>query len=491
MGLDDLKRIQTTEHRSLKDNPEWIKDNIENVIKWIDRSKIWKTDNILDWEWEKTKQLRKILTDLVLKHQQISQNLIKNKKLGQSLLTSWDVHSHIWTERPVMSLNWAVRNYIKKHKTDNDFLWNPDKDFIAYLNSDRDLIWFFDILDLNDDRKNLYRELYEEVWISPIKEIKLQNNNILFLKCENKNWMWGNHYARYRIVHLALAESLKLITPWDWKTIVEMTSWSSWCSLAKACKKLWYRLEMFIPDNFPYGRKHPIEENKNFDNPEYFNWEDKICTEIIEIPNYIDWTREALFWKYLPTLNSLDCTDIYSPDHASEQFNLILKVFKRIARESIEQIKKWDSETHIDYAVLARWNWTSTHWMAQEFKKEAENQWKDTKVIAYRWTSQIFWLLSTWMPDVFKNNLEKLVNEWIVDKWITAVLDKEKVYRMFEKEYPEVREWWDSTLLWLQIIAEMAEKEKWKNFFSVVYDWREKYLSKEELEEWNKNHKTN
>jgi hypothetical protein len=132
--------------------------------------------------------------------------------------------------------------------------------------------------------------------------------------------------------------------------------------------------------------------------------------------------------------------------------------------------------------VLARWNGTSTHWMAQEFKKEAENQWKNTKVIAYRWTSQIFWLLSTWMPDVFKNNLEKLVSEWIVDEWITTVLDKEKVYWMFEQEYPEVREWWDSTLLWLQIIAEMSEKEKCKNIFSVVYDWREKYLSKEDLE---------
>lgn len=475
-------QFELAEHIVKSERPETLQVQCEKTNKDlinIDRATVGKSwDDMLDWNWEQTEKIRWILSFLIWNHKENS----SNENLKKSLLTSWNPRVHFWTDRPVINLKWAVNLYKKSHENDEDFLGNPDKDFLAYLDSDKDLYWLFDILDLPDSRKILYKKLYEEVWNSPIKEIKLPNNNILYVKCENKNWMWNNHYARYWIVHLALAESLKLITPWDGKTIVEMTSWSSWCSLAKACNRLWFKLEMFVPDNFPYGRKHPIQENEKFVDSEYIvDWDDN-CTKIIECPKYIDWTREVMFWKYLSMINSQDCLDIYSPDHASEKFNLILKVFWRIAKECLESEELRDE--NIDYAVLARGNGTSTKWMADVFKSYAKEHWIDTRVIAFAWKSKMFWLLSPDMKDGFVNNIDKMIKDWCVDELKIAELDKDRVYELF-KDYPEVKSRWDSTLLWLSIIADMANEVEGKTFFSVVYDWREKYLSEEELKEYN------
>lgn len=211
---------------------------------------------------------------------------------------------------------------------------------VEFLEGEKSLSLIFDLIEeLNPVRTILYKHLYEGIGNTPIHKIHLENDNVLNIKLECTNQMGNNHYSRYWLVHLALAEAFEIIEPKKTK-IIEVTSGSSGISLSLACEHLNYDLTMIVPKSLPNGRTEPML---------------KAGTKIIKADGYIDACIEKL-------REMLSQNEYYAANHSEEKSNLITNIFSRMASEQIL------NEGCPDIAILGLGNGTSTEAVAKTFK---------------------------------------------------------------------------------------------------------------------------
>lgn len=224
-------------------------------------------------------------------------------------------------------------------------------DLLSFLEGERNLSEIFDLLpELASERKTLYQSLYQGIGNTPIYTIPLTNGNKLQIKLECQNNMGNNHYSRYWLIHLALAENFEIIIP-NQSKIIEVTSGSSGISLSMVCQQLGYALTMIIPESLPKGRTQPMEN---------------AGTRLIRVSGYIDACIEKL--------KEFLAQDVYyAANHSEEKSNLIIYVFSRIALEYRFMYSP------PDVAILGLGNGASTESVAKCFKRTKSN----TKIYAY------------------------------------------------------------------------------------------------------------
>jgi cysteine synthase len=315
---------------------------------------------------------------------------------------------------------------------------------VSFLEGNGDLYHIFDLLpQLDFERKNLYKSLYENIGNTPVHIIDLANGNKLYLKMECENDMGENHYSRYWLIHLAIAEALNIINP-ETSKIIEVTSGSSGISLSLACNKLGYNLTMIIPQSLPYGRVQPMET---------------AGTIVIKVSGYIDACIERL-------KDILLKEQYYAANHSEDSSNLITYIFSRIASEF--------NNTHQipDVTVLALGNGTSTEAIAKVFKLE-----KRTKIYAYYPSfdsKQI--IFGLYGPNVELKHIPSALE--LVDKMLfTSDYNIEDIKRQY-KDDPIVSQLGISSLYGIKFVEILSKQTKNLVYFSVAYDKINRYSLK-------------
>lgn len=296
---------------------------------------------------------------------------------------------------------------------------------------------------LSPERKALYESLYSNVGNTPITVIPLPNNNKLFVKMECENDMGNNHYSRYWLVHLALAESFGLIKAND-TTILEITSGSSGISLSMACEQLGYGLKIIVPENLPKGRIDAMTRK---------------CTTIVKVPGYI-----AKCKSYF--LEEKSKANYYLPNHSEEKADLISFVFSRIAYEFIDKCGVPDN------VLLGLGNGSTTYGISKVFKSQNPS----CKVYSFYpsvGSSKIVYGL--YADNLPFRHIKQTQKEILVDCEVyTDDMAIENAYKLFS-DTPIVREWGHSTLYALLLASKIAENRQDESFFTIAYDKIERY----------------
>lgn len=316
------------------------------------------------------------------------------------------------------------------------------KEILEFLKTDSPLENIFDLLPLDSGRRIIYKTLYSGIGNTPIHEVTLPNDNVLFIKLESANLCGENHYSRYWLIHLALAESFRLIMPQVSK-IIEVTSGSSGISLAIACKQLGYQLTLIVPDLLPAGRVKPMLASG---------------AHLIRVNGYIK--------NCIERLNIEKCRDdYYSPNHSEEKSDLICFVFARIASEFIGAKKKCP-----DKVILGLGNGTSLFGIANRFKLE------NPAVEVYSFCPDkdkeqiVFGLYADNL--FFRHMLEsdRLINK----KMYIQKFNCEDIRRKFIDD-AVILSLGHSSLYGIDLACNLAEVSKNQTFFTVGYDKIERY----------------
>ncbi len=222
---------------------------------------------------------------------------------------------------------------------------------LSYLEGMGNLAELFSMLPrLSLERRELFQDMYVGIGNTPIHVLPLGNGNRLHIKLECHNSMGNNHYSRYWLIHLALAEAFGIIVP-NVSKIIEVTSGSSGISLSLACQQLGYQLTMIVPGSLPKGRTDPMQN---------------AGATLIRVPGYIDACIAKLKEMLLQD-------NYYAANHSEEKSNLITHVFSRIA---IEYSLQYGIP---DVAILGLGNGSSTEAVAKWFKHEK----RETNIYAY------------------------------------------------------------------------------------------------------------
>lgn len=313
---------------------------------------------------------------------------------------------------------------------------------LEFLQGQKSLLYFFDLIDeLNKDRKTLFKNLYNDVGETPIHQVDLGNNNRLKIKLECNNDMGNNHYSRYWLIHLALAEAFKIIIPNKTK-IIEVTSGSSGISLSLACEQLGYDLTMIVPESLPKGRTEPMIN---------------AGTKVIKTEGYID--------ACIQTLRKMLSEDnYYAANHSEEKSNLITYVFSRMASEFINTFNS------PDVAILGLGNGTSTEAAARTFKERSTH----TKIYSYYPafdSKQV--VFGLYGPNVELRHIpeaKKLVDEM----FYTSEGQIEEVREMFKNDKIIIN-LGISSLYAIAFAMRLAKTTKDLTYYTIGYDKIERY----------------
>ena len=263
------------------------------------------------------------------------------------------------------------------------------------------------------------------------------------MECENG--MGNNHYSRYWLIHLALAEAFGLIQR-DETTILEITSGSSGISLSMACAQLGYKLKIIVPETLPKGRIDAMTRE---------------CTTIVKVPGYIGNCRE--FFS-----EEKNKADYYLPNHSEEKADLIAMVFSRIAIEFLQ-----DYGT-IDNVIVGLGNGSSTYAVANKFRSICP----DCMVYSYYPSASNGKIVYGLYADnlsfihIIRTQKEGLVDE----EFFTDHFDLEDIYSCFQ-DYEIIKEWGMSSLYALGIAYQLAKSMEGKTFFSIAYDRIDRYAN--------------
>ena len=294
---------------------------------------------------------------------------------------------------------------------------------------------------LSLSRVETYKLLYNGVGNTPVIKIDLENNNTLLLKLECENEMGESHYSRYWLPYLFIAETVGLITPGE-THLLEVTSGSAGIALAEAAKKLDYKLTLIIPDMLPNVRVKPMID---------------FGAKVIKVSGYIDQCIEKLI-----ELN--EAGNYFLTNHSEERANIIIDVFRRITLEYLSQF------TEPDYAVIGLGNGAST----EAVFRVLETKSTATRRICFHPSLQdyktVFGLYGPNVElrhvDIAKSFSHEVIeiNQYKLNK----LRNKQLVQKFFHK-------YGDSTLIGIAICSEVSKTVKWKTFFSIAYDKRERY----------------
>jgi cysteine synthase len=318
-------------------------------------------------------------------------------------------------------------------------------EIVSFLKGPAPLQDLFELLPLAPERMALYRELYAPVGHTPVSILPLPGDNRLYVKRECENGMGNNHYSRYWLVHLALAEAFGLIRVGE-STLLEITSGSSGISLSMACEALGFKLRIIIPEHLPKGRVDAMT---------------RPCTTIVKVPGYIGRCRDFF-------LQEKDKADYYLPNHSEEKSNLISDVFARVAHEFI------GDHGPVDHVLLGLGNGSSTYGIAKVFKTASPA----CDICSFYPSPQsnkvVYGLYADNLTFKHINMTEK---ETLIDRErFIDDISMDRVYQLFASE-PIVRQWGHSSLYALNVATQLAEKCHDETFFSIAYDKIERYAN--------------
>ena len=314
-----------------------------------------------------------------------------------------------------------------------------------FLESSGTLQNLFSLLpNLSEPRKELYYNIYEKVGDTPVSVISLPNSNTLYVKRECDNAMGNNHYSRYWIIHLALAEAFGLIKVGE-STILEITSGSSGIALSMACEKLGYKLKIIVPEKIPKGRIDAMTRD---------------CTTIVKVPGYIGNCRNYF-------ITEKNKANYYIPNHSEEKADLISFIFSRIAYEFIDKFGV------VDNVILALGNGSSTYSVGKVFKQNNPN----CKIFSFFPSidkGRIVYGL--YADNLSFRHISMIKNLSLVDKELyTDTISLQEAYDMFTEKFPVVKEWGHSTLYGISLASIIANSTKNASFFSIAYDKINRY----------------
>lgn len=322
------------------------------------------------------------------------------------------------------------------------------KDIKDFLMSSDEIMGLFDLnTTIEKSRVNLYRECYDNIGNTSYHTILLSNKNKLHVKLEYNNAMGANHYSRYWIPYLFIAETLGIIKPEE-DEILEVTSGSSGIALANACEKLGYRLTIVVPEMISKARYEALK---------------KPNVKVIQVKGYID----ACINKMKEIRNS-DKHRYFMANHAEEKANIITYVFSRIGYEFITQ------KGIPDYAILALGNGTSAEAVATTFTKNMMN--KRCWFVAYHpdientCTKPVLGLLP---PRVQFRHVES-IKKMLDDIELTNHYDISATRNRFTYD-DEVQTFGLTSLYGLAIAEKLAKTVENQSFFCIGYDKYDMY----------------
>jgi cysteine synthase len=255
--------------------------------------------------------------------------------------------------------------------------------------------------------------------------------------------MGNNHYSRYWIPHLFLAEGLGIITP-GLSKIIEVTSGSSGISLSMAAQILGYDLTMIIPETLPKGRVQPMLE---------------AGTKIIKAPGYID--------ACIVVLQQMlkDNPEYFAANHSDEKSNLVTHVFSRIA------IEYQDECGNPDYAILGLGNGSTTESIAKVFRSRRP----EPVIYAYRPSfDKNEMVLGLLAPNLNLKHVKPAME--LVDKLVyTTDMQIDPVKILFEYD-TEIINLGYSSLYAIRFAMLLADEYEGKSIFTIGYDKIDRYL---------------
>lgn len=263
------------------------------------------------------------------------------------------------------------------------------------------------------------------------------------MECENG--MGNNHYSRYWLIHLALAEAFGLININE-TTILEITSGSSGISLSMACEQLGYKLKIIVPESLPKGRLEAMTRK---------------CTTIVKVPGYIGNCRKFF-------LEEKNKADYYLPNHSEEKADLISMVFSRIATEFLTDYGS------VDNVIVGLGNGSSTYAVANKFRSNCP----DCMVYSYYPSASNGKIVYGLYADnlsfihIIRTQKEGLVDE----EFFTDHFDIEDIYSCFQ-DCEIIKEWGMSSVYALGIAYQLAKSMEGKTFFSIAYDRIDRYAN--------------
>jgi cysteine synthase len=317
------------------------------------------------------------------------------------------------------------------------------KDIKEFLLSDRPIREIFDFdVSMLPHRVELYKRLYTVIEGTGCYCVHLPNNNLLRIKMEYANSMGNNHYSRYWMPYLFIAEAFGVINP-DKTEIIEITSGSAGISLALACKELGYALTMIVPSMLPESRVKPISD---------------AGAKLIKVEGYID--------NCVLKLRELIQTGQYfAANHSEETSNFTVHVFSRIASEYYQQFGT------PDYAVIGTGNGTTTEAIFKYFRKKSEA----TRLYTYHPNvngSQVIFGLYGRSPILFRHveNVKGLADK-IFD---TDTINTDEVKQYFAND-TEISNLGVSSIYGVSLAYLMSQFESNKTFFTIGYDKRDRY----------------
>ena len=315
---------------------------------------------------------------------------------------------------------------------------------ISFLKGTSDLQELFSLLpNISKERILLYESLYNSIGNTPVVKINLTNRNLLYVKQECENGLGNNHYSRYWIIHLALAESLGLIEPKK-TTILEISSGSSGIALSMACELLGYSLRIIVPEMLPKGRIEAMESD---------------CTTIIKVPGYL-----AECKRYF--MEEKNKYDFYIPNHSEEKADLITDVFSRIA------VEFYRDYGNVDNAILGLGNGSSTYSVGKTLKKYCPK----CKVFSfYPSLTSGKVVYGLYADNLSFIHIIKAQKEGLVYKDIfTDEFLIDEVAHAFSQQ-PIITQWGHSSLFAIDIANKLAEHSEGESFFTIAYDKIERY----------------
>jgi cysteine synthase A len=330
----------------------------------------------------------------------------------------------------------------KKYNTISKVI-NDRADIKEFLLSEKPMREIFNLdVPMNKERIAIYKNLYNVIEDTACYNVHLPNDNLLRIKMEYSNSMGNNHYSRYWIPYLFIAEAFGVINPIE-SEILEITSGSAGISLAMACKELGYRLTMIIPDLLPEARIKPIRDSGAI---------------IIKVNGYID--------NCILKLQEMIADKKYfAANHSEESSDFTVHTFSRIAAE---YYRKYNIP---DYAIIGTGNGTTTEAIFKYFKNKSTT----TKLYTYHPNTngnQIIFGLFGKSPHKFRH-VENVAS--YVDKvFATDDIDLTTVKKYFEND-TEISNLGMSSFFGVYLAFLHSQFETQKTFFTIGYDKSDRY----------------
>ena len=311
-----------------------------------------------------------------------------------------------------------------------------------FINGTDDIAKIFDFkVNIDPERKNKYKRIYEGIGNTCVYNVRLNNNNLLKIKMEYTNPMGNSHYSRFWIPYLYISEILGKIKPND--TILEITSGNSGLALAMAAKELNFKLKILVPEILPAKRIEPMEH---------------FGAEIIKTKGYV---KECI---YRLRKELVKHKEYVITNHSEEKSDFIIKIMKRIGHE-------YFTKNGIpDYILSGIGNGTSTLALYDYFG----NKQKKPKYIGYYPKTDEKAITF----GLYKNNTPLRHVPVAIEKsdriFSNEIFNIDKIREIFKYD-SEIYNLGHSTLYGIAIAMHLAEEVRNQTFLLIGYDKNDRY----------------